>query len=83
MCEPRTVRNFDPSLLMSTAEADQFIGGRISTHVRAGRISPAMTLPGKRGAHLYLRSDVERLANELRQELLDELARLDAARQPS
>jgi hypothetical protein len=39
--------------------------------------------PGRNSAMLFWRKDIEQLADERRQELLDGLARLDAARAAS
>lgn len=69
----------DPEEIIATTQADAMVGGRISSYTRAGRIKPIRKLPGKTGALLFLRADVERLAEEIRQELADRLARIDAA----
>ena len=55
----------------------------VLNYVRNGRLKPLKRLPGERGALLFLNSDVEHLADELRQELTDKIARLDAARNAS
>ena len=55
--------------LMRSAEVADFLGVDVSTlaaWARDGRITPAIKLPGIRGARLFERADVERLAKELR-----------------
>lgn len=56
----------DPDLL-STVEAAEIIGVERSTLSRwidAGRITPALKLPGINGAHLFARSEVERVRDD-------------------
>lgn len=52
--------------LITTAEACEILGGlhpsTVNRWVQLGRLTPAQKLPGARGAHLYVRSDIERLA---------------------
>lgn len=51
--------------LVTTAEASKMLGRSVATVNRwviAGRITPAMKLPGARGAHLFRLADVERLS---------------------
>jgi hypothetical protein len=56
----------------------------ISRWVRDGKLTPSRRIgPSRNSAMLFWRKDIEQLADERRQELLDELARLDAARAAS
>ena len=56
----------------------------ISRMVRDGKLTPSRRVgTGRNAAMLFWRTDIERLADDRRQELLDELARLDAARAAS
>lgn len=51
--------------LLSTVEAAAIIGVERSTLSRwidSGRIAPALKLPGINGAHLFARSEVDRVA---------------------
>ena len=66
-----------PEDIVSRDEADEMVGGSIRYYVRSGRITPWKVLPGRTGAHLFLRSDVDRLRDELRDELTAGLAKLD------
>jgi len=54
--------------LVTTGEALDILGmsspTSVSRLVQAGRLVPATKLPGLRGAYLFNRSDVERLAQE-------------------
>lgn len=54
--------------LVSTAEAAEVLGINVATLNRwavAGRIQPAFTGPGKTGARMFARADIERLRAEL------------------
>ena len=56
-----------PAELLATIEAAQIIGverSTLSRWVSAGRIKVAHRLPGKNGAVLFARSEVERVARE-------------------
>ena len=68
-----------PEDIVGRDEADEMVGGSIRYYVRSGRITPWKVLPGRTGAHLFLRSDVEELREELRGELIADLAKLDRA----
>lgn len=54
--------------LIGSAEACELLGGidrsTLSRWVAFGKLSPAQRLPGRNGAFLFLRSDVEALAND-------------------
>lgn len=54
--------------LITTREACQILGyadpSSVSVMVKQGRLVPAQKLPGKRGAFLFRRTDVESLAQE-------------------
>lgn len=57
--------------LLATVEAAQVIGVERSTLSRwidSGRITPAHKLPGVNGAHLFRRSEVERVRDAYRAE---------------
>jgi len=57
---------------------------QISRWVRDGKLTPSRRLGGGRNAAmLFWRADIERLADELRDELAQRIARIDAARQAS
>ena len=50
--------------LVTTAEAAKTLGVHVATisrMVAAGRLTPAIKVPGKTGAYLFHRTDVERL----------------------
>jgi excisionase family DNA binding protein len=52
--------------LITSAQASRIIGIHHSTvlkWVKAGRLTPAMKVPGLRGPMLFAREDVERLAD--------------------
>ena len=54
---------------LGTAEAAQILGIEVRTvhrMVADGRLRPAMKLPGKTGAYVFARVEVERLAAERR-----------------
>lgn len=57
----------DDDDLITTAEALEVLGKSsattISRYVTAGKLTPARKLPGLRGAYLFRRADVERLAD--------------------
>lgn len=59
--------------LVSTREALEILGytdpSTISRYVGYGKLSPVYKLPGKTGAFLFNRADVERLAAELSAEV--------------
>lgn len=54
--------------LVTTAEALEILRksspSTVTRLVQAGKLAPAQKLPGLRGAYLFNRSDVERLAAE-------------------
>jgi len=54
--------------LVNTGEALTILGmsspTTVTRLVQAGKLTPATKLPGLRGAYLFLRADVERLAAE-------------------
>lgn len=53
--------------LLTTAQAAEILGKTprtVQRMVAAGLLTPATTLPGKTGAHLFDRAEVERLAAE-------------------
>lgn len=62
------MRAMQPSDLLTTDEARQIIGvespSTISRWVASGRITPARKLAGRRGAYLFARDEVERVAAE-------------------
>ena len=52
----------DAPALISTAEAAQMLGRHVATISRMvanGRLTPAVKVPGKTGAYLFAREDVE------------------------
>ena len=54
--------------LIGSAEAAELLGidrATFNRWVLAGRITPAVEFPGKRGARLFERADVERIADGL------------------
>lgn len=56
--------------LIGTAEAARIIKRQprtIQRLVAAGRLTPVVTLPGKTGAHLFRRADVEAVRDEREQ----------------
>jgi predicted site-specific integrase-resolvase len=64
MCDGLPVTTDD---LIGTAEAITILGTSRSTLTRwvaAGRITPAVRLPGIRGAILYSRTEIQRLADQ-------------------
>lgn len=53
--------------LIGTAEAAQILGKQprtVQRMVASGVLTPVTTLPGKTGAHLFNREDVERIKTE-------------------
>ena len=54
--------------LVNTAQALPILGKKspstITRLVQAGKLTPAVKLPGRRGAYLFNRADVEALAAE-------------------
>lgn len=54
---------------VTTREALDILGfsdpSTVSRYVQIGKLTPSRKLPGKTGAYLFLRSDVERLAAEM------------------
>jgi excisionase family DNA binding protein len=53
--------------LISTTEACEILGidrSGITRRVQMGRLTPALRLPGKAGAYLFHRADVEQLARQ-------------------
>ena len=57
-----------PTDLLTSAEVCERLGidrSTLSRWVAAGRIRPATKLPGIRGAFLFARADVERIAAEV------------------
>jgi predicted site-specific integrase-resolvase len=54
--------------VVGSNEATQILGltdkSTISRYVAAGKLTPVMQLPGKRGAFIFNRADVERLRDE-------------------
>jgi hypothetical protein len=69
----------EPQDLVGRDDADVMVGGSIRYYVRSGRIAPWKTLPGRTGAHLFLRADVERLREELLADHLAAVERLNEA----
>lgn len=64
----RRIAADNPDDLIGSAEATELLNIDRSTLTRwthAGRITPATSLPGRTGARLYRRGDVEQLADEL------------------
>jgi hypothetical protein len=54
--------------LLTTAEAAVILGvdrSGVIRRVKAGDLVPARTLPGRTGSHLYHRSDVEALRDDI------------------
>jgi len=63
---PKARQTAKPDLL-PTKDVAQLLGVHVSTVARmvaANEIQPAMKIPGKTGAYLFDRADVERLARE-------------------
>jgi excisionase family DNA binding protein len=66
MWESHTMRD-EPRLLVGSEEACRMVGVPRTTFLRwvsEGRITPAHVLPGRTGAKLFNRADVEQLARE-------------------
>lgn len=60
----------DPADLLGTSQAAaelDLVPSTISRMVKEGRMTPAMRLPGKTGAMLFARDEIERVARELTQ----------------
>ena len=60
--------------LVATSEATRILGyanpASVSRLVTSGRLTPALQLPGERGAYLFHRADIEELAAERRARFL-------------
>lgn len=68
--------------LIPTSEVAEIVGVSVATVNRwadSGRLRTAARAPGPRGARLFTRPDVTRLAKERRAEVAADLAKLDAA----
>lgn len=53
--------------LITTTEAATVLGldrRTVTARVRSGTLAPAIKLPGERGAYLFDRADIERLAEQ-------------------
>lgn len=60
-------RRRPPPDLVGTAQAAEILGVSVATVNRwalSGRLEPVVEIPGRTGARLFLRSDVEELAGE-------------------
>lgn len=58
----------EPLDLVGTAEAAQILGierSTLSRWIQLGHLAPAQKLPGKTGAHLFRRSDLEQFKTRL------------------
>jgi hypothetical protein len=70
--------------VLPTAKAAALLGVNVQRFHRLVAkygITPTLKAEGQTGAMFWRRSDVERLADEMRRELAADLARLDAARE--
>jgi predicted site-specific integrase-resolvase len=59
--------SYEPPDEITTAQAAPILGVAIQTiskWVRTGRLQPSRQLPGRSGAFLFARGDIERLARE-------------------
>lgn len=78
-CESYAMPTLD---LIPTAEVAEIVGVGVATVNRwaeNGTLPTAARAPGPRGARLFARPDVLRIAEERRAKVADQLAQLDAA----
>lgn len=64
--------------LITSAEASELLGRRIEPYHRRGRITAAMRAgSGQRSPLLFKRRDVEKLRDQIKAKLNEQLARID------